>query len=81
MEHERKDDFPSWLRLGLVLFDRAGFPALALIMMCYIYFVTVKEQTKAIEEFKGAMVTMATAIEHNSAAVQHMAEVALKNVR
>lgn len=81
MEHERNNDLPEWLRWSLVLFDRAGFPALAFVLITYICFVTMKEQTKAIMEFRASMVSMATAIDHNSVSMEHMAEAIYRGKR
>lgn len=72
MEYERNADIPNWLKWGLTVFNRAGFPALAFILITYICFVTLKDQTQTIEQFKNIMVQMTSAIEHNTTSVQQM---------
>lgn len=72
MDHERDNDIPSWLKWGLTVFNRAGFPALAFILISYICFITLKDQTKAIEEFKGVISQMTISIDHNTASVERM---------
>lgn len=72
VEHERDSDIPLWLKWGLTAFNRAGFPAMAFCLITYICFVTLKDQTKAIEEFKAVIGLMTVAIERNTTSVQQM---------
>lgn len=72
MDHERSDDMPLWMKWALTSFNRAGFPAFAFVVISYICFVTIKEQTKAIEEFKGVFTQMSSSIERNTASVEKM---------
>lgn len=72
MDHERQSDIPPWLRWGLNVFDRAGFPTMAFLLICYICFVTIKEQTKAIEDFKTVISSMTSSIDRNTQSVERM---------
>lgn len=74
MDYERKTDLPDWLRWSLILFDRAGFPALAFVMVTYICFVTLKEQTRAIDAFKMTINLMTQAIDRNTSSLQSMTQ-------
>lgn len=71
-EHEREADIPFWLKWSLTVFNRAGFPALAFCLITYICFVTLKEQTQAIEEFKSVIALMTSAIDRNTTSVERM---------
>ena len=74
MEHDRESDIPNWLKWSLNAFNRAGFPAFAFGLICYICFVTIKEQTRAIEDFKSVIQSMTTAIERNTSSVERMTQ-------
>lgn len=78
MEHERLDDAPKWLKWSLTVFNRAGFPTLAFMLITYICFITLKEQTKAIEDFKSVMVQMTMSIERNTTSVDRMTQAIYK---
>jgi len=74
MEHERSSDIPQWLKWSLNAFDRAGFPAMAFLMIAYICFSTLKDQTRTIEEFKNVLIQMTTSIDRNTTSVQQMTQ-------
>lgn len=74
MDHERDNDIPNWVKWGLTIFNRAGFPALAFLLIAYICFVTLKDQTRAIEEFKNVMLQMTASIERNTTSVERMTQ-------
>lgn len=74
MEHERNTDIPSWLKWSLAVFDRAGFPTLAFLLITYICFVTLKNQTQAIEDFKNVMATMTQSIDRNTLSIEKMTQ-------
>lgn len=72
VEHERSGDIPDWLKWSLAVFNRAGFPAFAFVVITYICFITLKDQTKAIDQFKDVMTQMTNSIDRNTASVQQM---------
>lgn len=74
VDHERTEDIPAWLRWSLTVFNRAGFPALAFMLIAYICFVTLKDQTKAIEDFRFTITAMTQAIERNTQSVERMTQ-------
>jgi hypothetical protein len=74
MEYERNSDIPNWLKWSLTAFNRAGFPALAFLLITYICFVTLKDQTRAIEMFRDTMRVMTQAIDRNTASVERMTQ-------
>jgi hypothetical protein len=74
MDDEPVSDIPEWLKWGLAVFNRAGFPALAFILVCYICFVTIKEQTRAIDNFKYVLSEMTQAIDRNTTSVERMTQ-------
>lgn len=73
-DFERVGDMPAWMKWGLTIFNRAGFPTLAFALICYICFVTIKDQTRAIEEFKNVLSQMTESIDRNTQSVQTMTQ-------
>lgn len=74
MNHERLQDIPEWLRLSLTLFNRVGFPVLAFGGMCYIHFVGLKDQTKAMEGLTQVFIEMKSSIDNNTDSTKRMVE-------
>lgn len=72
MEYERNSDIPNWLKWSLTVFNRAGFPAFAFLVISYMCFVNLKDQTKVIEEFKITMQQMTASIDRNTVSVERM---------
>lgn len=66
------EDVPAWIRWALTIYNRAGFPTLAFLLICYICFITIKEQTRAIEDFKNVIAQMTASIDRNTTSVQLM---------
>ena len=52
MENGQNLHLPDWLRFLMLFIDRCGFPILAFLIMTYMCFVTVNQNTKAIVELK-----------------------------
>lgn len=79
MEHDRANDIPVWLKWSLTVFNRAGFPAMAFCLIAYICFVTLKEQTAAIGEFKAVFMQMTASLDRNTSSVERMTAALYKN--
>ncbi len=78
MDHERMDDAPKWLKWTLTIYNRAGFPTLAFLLICYICFITLHGQTDAIQEFKVVMMQMTNSIQRNTESVDKMTQALYK---
>lgn len=72
MDHERDKDIPEGLKWALAVYNRAGFPTLAFLLIVYICFVTLRNQTEAIEQFKQVMVQLKQSVDLNTSSVERM---------
>jgi len=63
MIHERADDIPQWVKWGLTIFNRAGFPAIAFGVLAYLLFVKMEQQTDMIHNFNVTLSEMKSAMD------------------
>lgn len=56
--HERLDDIPNSVKVVMTFINRVGFPILAFLIMAYMCFVTLRENTKVLVEVKGTLVLL-----------------------
>jgi hypothetical protein len=66
MNHERLNDLPDWLKWGLTVFNRAGFPTIAFGVVSWLLFVKMEQQTRVMDEFKGILIQMRVSMESNT---------------
>lgn len=73
----RDDDLPPYLKWTMNFINRIGFPIVAFGVMSYMCFISIKEQTTAINQLKEVFISMKGSIDKNTEAVERTA-VALK---
>lgn len=56
--HERMDDLPAYMKWGLTLFNRVGFPVLVCCWLAYQQFISGKEIVKALQDFRETMIAV-----------------------
>jgi len=70
MSHET-DALPNSAKTFLAIFNRAGFPAIAFGVVSYLCFVTLKEQTKTMMDFKEVMIQVKDSIDMQNKILRH----------
>lgn len=73
-EHYRESDIPDRVKWAMTFINRVGFPILAFGGMCYIHFVGLKDQTRAMEGLTQVFIQMKSSIDNNTDATKRMVE-------
>lgn len=66
VQHERIDDMPIYLKWGLTVFNRVGFPVIVCAWLAYQQFISGKELTKAVQDFKEVMTQVRDTLEQQN---------------
>jgi hypothetical protein len=81
MSHEKlvslddtNGEIPPWLKWTLTAINRVGFPVVAFGAMTYLCFVTLKEQSKSINQLNETLIKMTASLDNNSESVKRMVE-------
>lgn len=74
MTHDKMSEAPDWVKWGLTVFNRAGFPAIAFGVVAYLCFSTLDKQTKVIGEFKEVLLQMRNSIDQMNDTNKRMIE-------
>lgn len=61
-ELQSMNNIPQALRFIMIFIDRVGFPILAFIMMFIMAFLTIKENTTAINKFTASFETFSSQV-------------------
>lgn len=58
MNDKELSELPKTLRMIMIFIDRVGFPVMAFLLMFYLCFKTLRENTEAILQVRDVMTTL-----------------------